>query len=318
MGPKSLQIGLKKKASPPSPHKRRSSSKVSPSAPSEPPAPAPSPSPSPAPSPLPPSDPWRSLRSPYGGKLSPGDEWKRLACGYDERRALEVTGVTAEGLGVALARETEAGATGTEAEASETETVPTATEAETVLPPPSPPPSPPPPPPPLDTLLLSNCSFALQDSFPVPPSLLPQLISLSAVSCGLSGKAVEGALRSPNFLRLLDLTNNLLASVPSSIFAFSPNLLNLNLSHNPFASPALAASAFSSPRLAKSLRALNLENCRLANVVEALAPLSQLKVLNISCNCFCMDEMKRMQVNRQSKQSRLFLPLLFFFSSSFL
>ena len=34
----------------------------------------------------PPADPWRKLRSPYGGKLSPADEWTKL-CARAHRHA---------------------------------------------------------------------------------------------------------------------------------------------------------------------------------------------------------------------------------------
>jgi hypothetical protein len=141
---------------------------------------------------------------------------------------------------------------------------------------------------------LSNHDFSSS-----PPLLLPdtinKLVSLTIISSSLSSAPLQSLLSSsPHFLRVLDVTNNALSSVPD--LSSAKKLLSLNLSHNPIsASPASPCLPPFPQTLAMCLRCLDLENCGLNSIVDGLAPLKQLRSLNIACNELTTDEMKRVQ-----------------------
>ena len=128
-----------------------------------------------------------------------------------------------------------------------------------------------------DTLAITNCTGELQ----LPPLLLATLISLEITSSPIAPEV----LSHPNFLRALNLTNALPALPPTLLSSF-PNLLSLNLSHNPLTTPPSFPPSFTN-----TLRDLNLENCRLTTIANALTELTQLKILNVACNDMPVEEL---------------------------
>ncbi|GMI24745.1 hypothetical protein TeGR_g9307 [Tetraparma gracilis] len=309
--------------------------------PVEHPVPNPAPAPAPAPAPPPPEDPWKAIKSPYGGAMSPSDAFNYLFSDYPAKRLVSIdaadleqgqsleqklealtlaaaaaeqaaaeqaaaeqaaseTTETAASEAVAVVAAEQAASETTETAASEAVAVVAAEQAasettetaalEAVARSPSP--STPPPPP--DRLVLSNHDFSSS-----PPLLLPntinKLVSLTIISSSLSSAPLQSLLSSsPHFLRVLDVTNNALSSVPD--LSSAKKLLSLNLSHNPIsASPSSPCLPPFPQTLAMCLRCLDLENCGLNSIVDGLAPLKQLRSLNIACNELTTDEMKRVQ-----------------------
>ena len=247
----------KKGSSPPKkPGAGKNAAKVAPSCttptaphpPSIPEAPAAAPA---APLPL---DPWRAVKSPYGGKLSPFDEWSRVVSGYDTRKELVLTcsnfPTAGHGdVGVALA-------------ALADTTVSS-----------------------FDSLRVSSCYFK---TLSFPSDVLPTLITLDVSSNSLNAESLKAALScSPlTFLRVLVLAGNRLSSLPAfSFFASAtPKLLSLDLSHNPLGG-SLSSSSFDALPLSGTLLCLSLENSDLGGqpklLSDVLAPLTNLRHLNV-------------------------------------
>lgn len=317
MGPK------KKKATTPKKGKPRKSNTVAiappPDAEKQKPTSAPAPAPAPPPKP---KCPWSHLRSPYGGKMSPADEWTKLTGADYSASVVEINKEILKEEGVGVDQVIQYAVNIYEAPPTEPEPVitpepepepvltpepepapePTLLDGSDAAPPvqgdatptPTPTPSPAPAPKTIDTLQIINCELK---TLPIPPNILQKLISLHVPGSCLSSNTITTLLSSsPSFLRCLSLVGNALTSIPLQLFSHTPKLLELDLSYNKGLGACFPTDAFSStPSLSMTLRSLNLEACNIsAGLVDSLASLNNLRILNISANEISMEELTKL------------------------
>ena len=145
----------------------------------------------------------------------------------------------------------------------------------------------------IDTLRIFGCDLPC---FEISAEFLPQLVTLEIVGSSVTGEAIEKNLTpKSNFLRVLNLAANDIKEVPAKALANTPKLLSLNLSHNPLhlgSEASINDKAFSS--LAMTLFSLDLESCGLVKVADALKPLLNLRVLNLSSNNLAFGELGKL------------------------
>ena len=215
----------------------------------------------------PPADPWRKLRSPYGGKLSPADEWTKLCA----RAELGASAALDAGATSSAARDGALTADALDA-LTATAAVDAGIDADAPFSG-------------VAVLSASSCNLAeLSLSRAAHGALVAldlcgnQLVSPLRLSCVCTGAGL--------WLRELILAGNRLTRVPSEVLEITPRLLRLDLSFNPI--ETLHEGCF--PDTLKDItREVILERCALGSLVAedgqcALARLTQLRAINIAGN----------------------------------